>query len=30
MLPIWLGEAELNPTLDTVVPQADAILASSK
>ncbi len=28
MSPIWLGEADLNPTLDTVVPQADEVLAN--
>ncbi len=28
MAPIWLGEAELNPTLDEVVPQADEVLAN--
>jgi multiple sugar transport system substrate-binding protein len=30
MAPIWLGEADLNTTLDEVVPQADAVLASNK
>jgi multiple sugar transport system substrate-binding protein len=30
MAPIWLGEADLNTTLDTVVPQADAVLAKNK
>lgn len=30
MAPIWLGEAELGSTLDTVVPQADEVLANSK
>ncbi len=28
MAPIWLGEADLNTTLDTVVPQADEVLAN--
>ncbi len=28
MAPIWLGEADLNSTLDTVVPQADEVLAN--
>jgi multiple sugar transport system substrate-binding protein len=27
---IWSGEAELNPTLDSVVPAADEILAKNK
>jgi multiple sugar transport system substrate-binding protein len=27
---IWSGEAELNPTLDTVVPLADEVLAKNK
>jgi multiple sugar transport system substrate-binding protein len=27
---IWSGEAELNATLDTVVPQADEVLAKNK
>ena len=30
MAPIWLGEADLNTTLDTVVPEADAVLAKNK
>ncbi len=30
MAPIWLGEADLNPTLDSVVPQADAILTNNQ
>ncbi len=30
MAPIWLGEAELNPTLDEVIPQADEVLASNQ
>jgi multiple sugar transport system substrate-binding protein len=30
MAPIWLGEADLNSTLDTIVPQADAVLAKNK
>ncbi len=30
MAPIWAGEAELNPTLDTVVQAADAVLAKNK
>jgi multiple sugar transport system substrate-binding protein len=30
MAPIWLGEAELNPTLDEVVPAADAVLEANK
>lgn len=30
MAPIWLGEADLNTTLDTVIPEADAVLAKNK
>jgi len=30
MAPIWTGEAELGPTLDTVIPAADEVLASNK
>ena len=30
MAPIWLGEADFNSTLDTVVPEADAVLAKNK
>jgi multiple sugar transport system substrate-binding protein len=30
MAPIWTGEAELNPTLDTVVKSADEVLANNK
>jgi multiple sugar transport system substrate-binding protein len=30
MAPIWLGEADLNTTLDSVVPEADAVLAKNK
>jgi multiple sugar transport system substrate-binding protein len=30
MATIWLGEAELNPTLDEVVPAADAVLEANK
>jgi multiple sugar transport system substrate-binding protein len=30
MIPIWTGEAELNPTLDEVVQAADAVLAKNK
>jgi multiple sugar transport system substrate-binding protein len=30
MAPIWLGEADLNATLDSVVPQADGVLAKNK
>jgi multiple sugar transport system substrate-binding protein len=30
MAPIWLGEADLNATLDSVIPQADAILANNQ
>jgi multiple sugar transport system substrate-binding protein len=30
MAPIWLGEADLNTTLDNVIPQADAVLAKNK
>ena len=30
MAPIWAGEAELNATLDTVVPAADEVLAKNK
>ncbi len=30
MAPIWTGEAELGPTLDTVVPAADEVLANNK
>ena len=30
MAPIWLGEADLNTTLDTIVPQADAVLTKNK
>lgn len=29
MVPIWLGEAELEPTLETLIPQADQILADA-
>ena len=30
MAPIWTGEANLNKTLDKVVPEADAVLAKNK
>jgi multiple sugar transport system substrate-binding protein len=30
MAPIWTGDAELNPTLDEVVPAADEVLARNK
>ena len=30
MTPVWNGEAELKPTLDQIVPQADEILAKAK
>jgi multiple sugar transport system substrate-binding protein len=30
MAPIWTGEAELQPTLDTVIPAADEVLAKNK
>jgi multiple sugar transport system substrate-binding protein len=30
MTPIWLGEADLNTTLDAVVPQADEVLANNQ
>jgi multiple sugar transport system substrate-binding protein len=30
MAPIWLGEADLNITLDSVVPQADEVLANNQ
>ncbi|HTP02971.1 MAG TPA: sugar ABC transporter substrate-binding protein [Anaerolineales bacterium] len=30
MAPIWTGAAELNPTLDTVIPAADEVLAKNK
>jgi multiple sugar transport system substrate-binding protein len=30
MAPIWLGEAELNPTLDTVIPVADEVLQNNQ
>jgi multiple sugar transport system substrate-binding protein len=30
MAPIWSGEADLNSTLDTVVPQADEVLANNQ
>ncbi|MGZ6346642.1 MAG: ABC transporter substrate-binding protein, partial [Anaerolineales bacterium] len=30
LTPMWNGEAELNPTLDQIVTQADAILANNK
>ncbi len=30
MAPIWTGDAELGPTLDTVVPAADEVLAKNK
>jgi multiple sugar transport system substrate-binding protein len=30
MAVIWSGEADLNATLDTVVPQADEVLAKNK
>lgn len=29
MVPIWLGEAELEPTLETLIPQADQILTDA-
>ncbi len=29
MAPIWTGEAELQPTLDTVIPAADEVLAKN-
>jgi hypothetical protein len=29
MLSIWLGEAELKPTMDELVPQGDQILADA-
>jgi multiple sugar transport system substrate-binding protein len=30
MSTIWMGEADLNSTLDTVVPEADAVLANNQ
>lgn len=30
MTPIWLGEVDLNTTLDAVVPQADEVLANNQ
>ncbi len=30
MAPIWLGEADLNPTLDEVIPTADEVLANNQ
>jgi multiple sugar transport system substrate-binding protein len=30
LTPMWNGEAELNPTLDTIVTAADAVLAKNK
>jgi multiple sugar transport system substrate-binding protein len=30
MASIWTGEAELGPTLDTVIPAADEVLAKNK
>jgi multiple sugar transport system substrate-binding protein len=30
LTPMWNGEAELNPTLDQIVAQADAVLATNK
>jgi multiple sugar transport system substrate-binding protein len=30
LTPMWNGEAELNPTLDQIVTQADAVLANNK
>jgi multiple sugar transport system substrate-binding protein len=30
MFPVWGEQAELNPTLDEVVTQADAVLAKNK
>jgi hypothetical protein len=27
---VWRGEAELNPTLDEIIKQADAVLAKNK
>ncbi|MCL4529959.1 MAG: sugar ABC transporter substrate-binding protein [Chloroflexi bacterium] len=30
MAPVWTGEAELGPTLDTVVPAADEVLANNQ
>jgi multiple sugar transport system substrate-binding protein len=30
MAPIWAGETDLNTTLDTIVPQADEVLAKNK
>jgi multiple sugar transport system substrate-binding protein len=29
MAPIWLGEAELQPSLEELVPQADLVLAEA-
>jgi multiple sugar transport system substrate-binding protein len=30
MAPIWLGEQDLSPTLDTVIPQADEVLVNNQ
>jgi len=30
LLPVWNGQAELNATLDALVPQGDEILAQNK
>jgi multiple sugar transport system substrate-binding protein len=30
LVPVWNGEAELGPTLETIVPQADEVLAKNK
>jgi multiple sugar transport system substrate-binding protein len=30
MAPIWLGESDLNTTLDAVIPQADEVLANNQ
>jgi multiple sugar transport system substrate-binding protein len=30
LLPVWNGQADLNATLDTLVPQGDAVLAKNK
>ena len=30
MAPIWTGEAELQPTLDSVIPAADEVLANNQ
>ncbi len=30
LVPVWNGEAELDPTLEEIVPQADDVLANNK